>query len=38
MINALVLGLSEALFIPLRMSLEQFQGDQYHEVLNVVVE
>ena len=29
MINTLVLGLSEALFILLRMSLEQFQGNQY---------
>ena len=41
MINALVLGPSEALFIPLRISLEQFQGDQYqwrYEVLNVVME
>ena len=38
MINALVLGSSEALFIPLRMSLEQPQGNQYqwrYEGLNV---
>jgi len=38
MINALVLGSSEALFILLRMSLERPQGDQYqwrYEGLNV---
>jgi len=38
MIDALVLGLSKALFILLRMSLEQPQGDQYqwrYEDLNV---
>ena len=29
MINALVLGSPEALFILLRMSLEKTQGDQY---------
>jgi len=38
MIYALVLGLAEALFILLRMSLEQPQGNQYqwrYEGLNV---
>jgi len=38
MINALVLGSSKALFILLRMSLKQSQGDQYqwrYESLNV---
>jgi len=38
MIDALVLGPSEALFIPLRMSLEQPQDNQYqwrYEGLNI---
>jgi len=38
MINALLLDIREALFIPLRMGLEQPQGNQYqwrHRDLNV---
>jgi len=40
MINDLVLGSSEALFIPLRVSLKQPQGNQYqwrYEGLNVCI-
>jgi len=40
MSNASVLGPSEALFIPLRISLEQPQGNQYqwrYEGLNVCI-